>query len=108
MARKTHREIISLFESLAAKTARGPLGCCIVAKRVWRTRRHPHAAGYLLGRDGASGSAADGQRAWSGADWTDDYRVWDGGAEATVYRQNPQCGRDLVPGIFRTKRRLGS
>src|SRR5580693_8032860 len=104
MAGKANRGIIPVFAGLAAKTARRPLGRCVVAKGIWRAQRDSHAAGHFLGRDGASGSATHGEFAWPRTDRTDDYLLRNGRPEETVYSQNPQRGRDMVSGFFRTKR----
>ena len=56
------------------KLHEGGWGGCFPAKRIRWSRRHVDGAGDFRGADGASGRAADGERAGSGPDRADDHR----------------------------------
>src|SRR5260370_39261319 len=82
------------------------MGCGLVAERVRRAERKPHAANHFLGRNGARGSAADGELPGSRVDRAHHHYLRHGRTKKTLYPQDSERGRNLVPGIFRAERRL--
>src|SRR6266849_5510748 len=98
--RKAHR--------LAEEDARGRLGRDLLAKGVWRARRQFHAAGDLgrgiLPRPRPDPAVPERPQ----PPWPDAYPLGQRGAENPASAEDPQRRRDLVPGLFRTGRWLGS
>src|SRR5579864_9835092 len=106
MAYEATRHFVPVLASMAAKIVRRRLGRRVLAERVRWPRRNPDAASNLLGGVYAGGRPADGECAWTGTDRTYDRCVWHGGAEEAIPAEHSQRGRNLVSGIFRTRRRL--
>src|SRR5260370_354799 len=106
MARKAYRGVLPVFEGLAAETVRRWMGRRVVAERIRRARRKLDAAIHFLGRNGARGSAADGELPGSRPHPAHHYCLWHGRTKEALYPQDSERGRNLVPGIFRTERGL--
>src|SRR5260370_26679880 len=106
MARKAYRRILHVFERLAAETVRRRRGRRVVAERIRRARRKLDAAIHFLGRNGARGSAADGEFPGSRAHRAHHHCLWHGRTKEALYPKDPERGGNLVPGILRTKRRF--
>src|SRR5690242_16838424 len=93
---------------LAATPLRRRLGGPELARRVRRPWRHADRIGDLLRRD-RTGARADGrERPWLAAGWPDVDALGHPRAKGSLPAADPLRRGDLVPGLLRARRRLGS
>src|SRR3984893_14436787 len=83
------------------------MGRTALAQGIWRTRREPHTATDLQRRADALQPALSRKRPGDWTRRTDIDALGQRGAAAALSEAHARGGRDLVPGLFRTRVRLG-
>ena len=91
---------------VASQDARGRMGRNQLAQGIRRARRQPDPADHLQRGDGARGRTAARQRARHHAGRPDADSLGHRRAEAALRTEDSLGRRDLVPGIFGTRRRF--
>src|SRR3984957_3955523 len=92
---------------LAAPGLRSWMGRTVLAQRIWRTRGHADGTSHLHRGDGPRRGAATAGYFGPLAGRSHAHRLRQRGAEAAPSRENSERRGDLVPGILRTRCRIG-